>query len=195
MPQIDAPTVAEHRAQQREALLDARGADPARGGPRGAHVRAARRAHRAGAQLDLPLLRLPRRPDRGAVRARHAALAGGPARRDGRRAGRGRAHRGVRRHAAAADRRRRPPARRAARRRAARPGRARPHQRARLPPGGAARGRAQAQGRPGRRAGGAARPGRGQRGRPAPALARRSTRSSRSPCRSRRRSSARAPPR
>ena len=84
MPQIDAPTVAEHRAQQREALLDAAERSCSRRAT-GRSRSAAGRADRAGAQLDLPLLRLARRPDRRALRARHAALAGGARDRDGRR--------------------------------------------------------------------------------------------------------------
>ena len=82
---------ADRRAHRRRApRAAARGAarrrrgDPARVRPRRADVPRAGRADRARAQLDLPLLRLARRPDRRAVRARHAALAGGARGGDGR---------------------------------------------------------------------------------------------------------------
>ena len=105
MPQIDAPTVAEHRAQQREALLDAAEAILLEAGHGALTFRHPGRTHRARPQLDLPLLLVARRPDRGALRGDmprwlqelETAMAAAD--------GAGRAGGGVRLHATAARRR------------------------------------------------------------------------------------------
>ena len=142
MPQIDAPTVAEHRAQQREALLDAAEAILLESGHGALTFRAlgertglARNSiYRYFASRDDLIAALCERDMPRWLEELEAAMAAadGPGRAGGR----------VRLHAAAAGRPRQPPDGRAARRRAARPGGARAHQRARLPARVAARARA-----------------------------------------------------
>ena len=77
MPQIDAPTVAEHRAQQREALLDAAEAILLEDGHGALTFRALGERTGLARNSIYRYFALARRPDRRAVRARHAALAAG----------------------------------------------------------------------------------------------------------------------
>ena len=81
MPQIDAPTVAEHRAQQREALLDAAEAILLADGHGALTFRALGERTGLARNSIYRYFALARRPDRGAVRARHAALAARSSRR------------------------------------------------------------------------------------------------------------------